>query len=208
MLAEIFNEADTLFRTGAISVAGIQIGGLNLPFIRDSASRAMRIEQRESAKTAELDARQGMIALKDQIRFSQGAGINMAHHLLTDKGTALQRYVTRNGDMQIDCVFAPNFRVSSVPHVHDYLPGVGIREQERKISREAFLQHYNKPIVIGDDVWLGANVVLMPGVVIGSHVVIGANSMVNTDIPSGTIAAGVPVRIIKKRPGFEGLADA
>lgn len=52
-------------------------------------------------------------------------------------------------------------------------------------------------VVIEDDVWLGMNSVVLKGVTIGKGAVIGANSVVNKDIPSNTIAAGVPAKIIK-----------
>lgn len=57
---------------------------------------------------------------------------------------------------------------------------------------------YAKPIVIGDNVWIGGNVVVLPGVTIGNNVVIGAGSIVNRDIPSNTVAVGNPCRVIKK----------
>lgn len=53
-------------------------------------------------------------------------------------------------------------------------------------------------VKIGDNVWLGNNVCVMPGVTIGDNVVIGANSIVTHDIPAYCIAAGIPARIIKK----------
>lgn len=54
-----------------------------------------------------------------------------------------------------------------------------------------------KPIKIGDRVWIGANVTILPGVTIGDRAVIGAGAVVNKDIPSYTIAVGVPARVIK-----------
>ena len=53
-------------------------------------------------------------------------------------------------------------------------------------------------ILIGDDVWIGGNSVINPGVRIGSNVVIGSGSVVTRDIPSGVIAAGNPCRVIRK----------
>lgn len=53
-------------------------------------------------------------------------------------------------------------------------------------------------IVIGNGVWLGNNVCVMPGVTIGDSVVVGANSVVTHDIPSFSIVAGIPARIIKQ----------
>jgi acetyltransferase-like isoleucine patch superfamily enzyme len=54
-----------------------------------------------------------------------------------------------------------------------------------------------KPIIIGDNVWLGVNVVVLKGVTIGENSVIGANSLVVKDIPANVIAAGNPCRVIK-----------
>ena len=54
------------------------------------------------------------------------------------------------------------------------------------------------PITVGDNVWIGANVSVLPGVAIGSDTIIGAGSVVNRDIPSGVIAAGNPCKVIRK----------
>ena len=57
---------------------------------------------------------------------------------------------------------------------------------------------YAKPIEIGDNVWIGGNVVILPGVTIGSNTVIGAGSIVTKDIPSNVVAVGNPCKVIKK----------
>ena len=54
------------------------------------------------------------------------------------------------------------------------------------------------PITVGDDVWIGGMVCVMPGVTIGSGSVIGAGSVVINDIPEGVLAAGNPCRVIRK----------
>lgn len=56
---------------------------------------------------------------------------------------------------------------------------------------------YAKPIVIGEDVWLGGSVIVCPGVTIGNRTVIGAGSVVTKDIPADVFAAGNPCRVIK-----------
>ena len=56
------------------------------------------------------------------------------------------------------------------------------------------------PISIGDDVWLGANVVVTAGVSIGDGAVVGAGAVVTTDLPPMSICAGVPARVIGYRP--------
>lgn len=54
-----------------------------------------------------------------------------------------------------------------------------------------------KPITVGNDVYIGNNVLLLPGVSIGDRVVIGAGAVVSKDIPSNSLAVGIPARVIK-----------
>ena len=54
-----------------------------------------------------------------------------------------------------------------------------------------------KPIVVGNGVYFGNNVIVMPGVTIGDNVVIGAGAVVTKDIPSNSVAVGVPAKVIK-----------
>lgn len=57
---------------------------------------------------------------------------------------------------------------------------------------------YAYPITVGDNVWIGGGVSVLPGVTIGSNTVIGSGSVVNKDIPEGVLAAGNPCRVIRK----------
>lgn len=54
-----------------------------------------------------------------------------------------------------------------------------------------------KPISVGNDVYIGTNVIILPGVTIGNNVVIGAGAVVSKDIPDNSVAVGVPARVIK-----------
>ena len=63
--------------------------------------------------------------------------------------------------------------------------------------REKGLQ-YNKPVRIGNNCWLGAGVLVMPGVSIGDNSVIGAGSVVTKDVPANVIAVGNPCRVIRE----------
>jgi lipopolysaccharide O-acetyltransferase len=58
--------------------------------------------------------------------------------------------------------------------------------------------YYKNPVIIGDNVWIGEGVVILPGVRIGTASVIGANSVVTKDIPDYSIAVGNPAKVIKK----------
>lgn len=57
---------------------------------------------------------------------------------------------------------------------------------------------YSFPIAIGDNVWLGANVIVLPGVTIGENSVIGAGSVVTKDIPANVIAFGSPCKVYRE----------
>lgn len=61
-------------------------------------------------------------------------------------------------------------------------------------------QHFpitSAPITIGDDVWIGAGAMILPGVRIGNRCVIGAGSVVKDDVPDNTVVAGSPARVIR-----------
>ena len=67
--------------------------------------------------------------------------------------------------------------------------------QQQRIDEQGIS---TKPVVIGDDVWIGANAVILPGVTVGSHSVIAAGAVVTKDVPAHTLVAGVPAKIIKE----------
>ncbi len=55
-----------------------------------------------------------------------------------------------------------------------------------------------RPVVIGDDVWIGANCTILPGVTIGNHVVVAAGSVVTHDVPDHSLCLGSPARVVKQ----------
>jgi acetyltransferase-like isoleucine patch superfamily enzyme len=54
-----------------------------------------------------------------------------------------------------------------------------------------------KPVIISDDVWIGANAVILPGVTIGKHVVVAAGAVVTKDVPDYCVVGGVPAKVIR-----------
>ena len=82
------------------------------------------------------------------------------------------------------------------PNVAIYTAGHPIHPDSRNSGYE-----YGISVTIGDNVWLGGNVCIMPGVTIGDNAVIGAGSVVTKDIPSNVIAAGNPCRVIREING-------
>lgn len=79
-------------------------------------------------------------------------------------------------------------------------PNVGIYTAGHPLHHELRIEEYEYafPITIGDNVWIGANSVINPGVTIGDNCVIGSGSVVNKDIPSNSIAVGNPCKVIRK----------
>lgn len=55
-----------------------------------------------------------------------------------------------------------------------------------------------KPVVIGDDVWIGGNCTILPGVTIGNNVVVAAGAVVTKDVPDNCVAGGVPAKILRR----------
>ena len=82
-------------------------------------------------------------------------------------------------------------------------PNVVIRSSNHKYKSKnikiQFQGHVSKNIVIEDDVWIGANVSIIPGAFIGEGSVIGAGSVVNSIIPPFSVACGIPAKIVKNR---------
>ena len=83
--------------------------------------------------------------------------------------------------------------VQMAPNVSIYTAGHPIHPDTRNTGYE-----YGIPITIGDNVWIGGNVVILPGVKIGDNVVIGAGSVVTKDIPENVIAMGNPCKIVRE----------
>ena len=83
-------------------------------------------------------------------------------------------------------------RVMLGPQVQIYTATHPLEAKARSSGRE-----FAKPITIGNDVWIGGNATICPGVIIGNGVVIGAGSVVTKDIPDNCFAAGNPAKVIR-----------
>ncbi len=79
-------------------------------------------------------------------------------------------------------------------------PNVTIATANHPINSELRVRglQYNRDVHIGDNVWIGANAVIVPGVNIGKGSVIGAGSVVTKDIPENAVAAGNPCRVLRE----------
>ena len=82
-------------------------------------------------------------------------------------------------------MIGPNTLITTVNHP---LSAKGRRERKAQA----------KPVIIGNDVWIGGNCVILPGATIGNNVVVAAGAVVTKDIPDNRIVAGVPARELRK----------
>lgn len=91
-------------------------------------------------------------------------------------------------------------RVLIAPDVKIYTATHPLEARERyytALDGSAKISTSAKPVKIGDDVWIGGGVIILPGVTIGNNVTIGAGSVVTKDVPSNVVVAGNPAKVIK-----------
>ena len=100
-----------------------------------------------------------------------------------------------------------NYGLTCVDDTHIYIgdytmigPNVTIATAGHPILPELRQQgyQYNMPVHIGKNCWLGAGVIVLPGITIGDNVVIGAGSIVTKDLPSNVVAVGNPCRVMRE----------
>ena len=84
-----------------------------------------------------------------------------------------------------NCMLAPNVSI--------YTAGHALYPDSRNLGYE-----YGIDVTTGNNVWIGGNTVILPGINIGDNVVIGAGSVVTKDIPAWSFAAGNPCKVIRK----------
>ena len=100
-----------------------------------------------------------------------------------------------------------NFNLTLVDDGHIYIadkvmfgPNVTVATANHPLNAElrAKALQYNKDVHIGENAWIGANTVIVPGVSIGKNTIIGAGSVVTKDIPDNVIAVGNPCRVLRE----------
>lgn len=113
---------------------------------------------------------------------------NITKGILCDPGDNINTYIQANNGIH----FGHNIELG---------PGVSIISSNHESGNlRAFTK--NKPIRIGNNVWIGANSTILPEVTIGNNVIIGANSVVTSSIPDNVVAVGNPCKVIKKKEAY------
>ncbi len=116
--------------------------------------------------------------------FGTGKGIKIGNN----SGIGLNSYIRGPLEIGNDLMMGPDVLILTVNHLFNDR-NIPMRKQGSNVS----------PVKIQDDVWIGARVIILPGVTIGRGSVIGAGSVVTKDIPEYCIVAGNPARVIKER---------
>jgi len=100
-------------------------------------------------------------------------------------------FINAYGDLKIgnNCLIGPGVTIITANH---YFKGY---EDIRSLG------HNKRPVIIGNNVWIAANVTILPGVIIGDNVIIGAGSVVTRSVPSNKVIAGNPARQIGENDG-------
>ncbi len=132
-----------------------------------------------------------------QVSIGPGASLGANHYLYIRGTITIGRDFYANRDFFLSCLDRISIgdrvrfgeRVSLHDENHEFEPPDDLKER-----RSGYIVD---PISIGDDVWLGANVVVLPGASIGAHTVVAANSVVRGTLPANVLAAGQPAVVIR-----------
>ena len=118
----------------------------------------------------------------NNIYFGDHCEVNMNCTFLDDNRIVIGNYA----------LIAPNVQIYTAFHPTNASDRFGGRREDGSF---AFCKTQTAPVILGDNVWIGGGVIIMPGVTIGNNVVIGAGSVVTKDIPDNVIAYGSPCRV-------------
>lgn len=136
----------------------------------------------------------------------RGANLWITAPFFVDYGNNI--YLGNNCEVNMNCTFLDDNKIIIgnnaliAPNVQIYTAFHPTNSQERfgEVKEDGsfeFCKTQTAPVVIGNNVWIGGGVIIMPGVTIGDNVVIGAGSVVTKDIPSNKIAYGNPCRVVR-----------
>jgi acetyltransferase-like isoleucine patch superfamily enzyme len=191
--------------------------GLMIHYLRRRARFHPRARLRGSAESLALGSKARIsercnIGIDGPGRVCLGAGVWVAAdceletegRIEVGDGTTIQRRSSMIGTVTVGsgCIIAPNVFMSSGTHLFERWPHLPIREQERR-AETSDEPIEDLPITIGDDCWIGANVVVAPGASVGRGCVIGANSVVVGDVPPYAIVVGAPGRVVRRRMAWD-----
>lgn len=113
-------------------------------------------------------------------------------------------HIGNNVEINMNCVFLDCNKITIgdnsgiAPGVHIYTVFHPVRSSERLSPNSSFWKSQTLPVNIGENVWIGGNTTILPGVTIGNNTTIGAGSVVTKNIPDNVLAYGNPCKVIRK----------
>lgn len=165
------------------------------PELEADALRARRLEERYNTSAPEDDA--GRRAILEELLGSVGAGTVIRPPFRCDYGTNLHIGAGSFANFGLVALDVAAIRIGDHvqmgPNVQLLTPTHPLDPDLRRAGWEAA-----EPITIGDNVWLGGGVIVLPGVSIGADTVVGAGAVVPRDLPSGVVAVGNPARVVRQ----------
>ena len=161
------------------------------PDLRDGRARAVALTV---AINAEPDREKREALVNQLVRASDGGAVIMPG-FFCDYGVNI--HLGARAFANANCVFLDCAEI----HIGDNFqagPGVQLLTPEHPLDAVARRgEETARPIVIGDDVWIGGGAIVLAGVTIGHRSVIGAGSVVTKDVPSDVVVLGNPARVVK-----------
>ena len=129
------------------------------------------------------------------------AGRNINIEQSADFGNGQELEIGDYSGIGINCLVPANIKIGNDVMMGPEVMMFGVNHNFDNLDKPMRLQggKLANPIVIDDDVWIGARVIILPGVNIGKGAVIGAGAVVTKDVPPFTICAGNPARVIRRR---------
>jgi maltose O-acetyltransferase len=165
------------------------------PEIQAEHARGQELLERFNATThAEPDERRRLLR---ELLGNVGEGVVVQPPLRCDYGT---RITVGDGTfVNYDCVFLDGAPITIGRHCQ-LAPRVQILTATHPVDPEPrrLGWEYAEPVTIADNVWLGAGVIVCPGVTIGAASVVGAGAVVTRDLPSQVVAVGSPARVMRR----------
>ncbi|MET0303797.1 MAG: sugar O-acetyltransferase [Microbacteriaceae bacterium] len=164
------------------------------PAIAEGQQRAIRLAARfqaefaDDVEAAQAVARELFGEMHETAHVRPPVFVDYGSHITVGAGTFINYGLTALDVAPItigaDCQIGPSVQLLTPTHP--------VEPEPRRDKLEAA-----KPIVIGDNVWLGGGAIVLPGVTIGENSVIGAGAVVTRDIPPNSVAVGNPARVVR-----------
>lgn len=123
------------------------------------------------------------------VNFERGARFDSELTIGDNSGIGVNCLVGGRSVIGNDVMMGPDCIFYAQNHAYDRI--------DIPMNRQGFLE--DRPVRVGDDVWFGARVIVLPGVTIGNHCIIGAGAVVTKDVPDYAVVGGNPARILRMR---------